>query len=705
VAAVEDPGSSGNLANAICKDLEGQIIINGDFSAENRHSSIENDAQRCAKIRFCTFSKLSSADQNGGAICFSAAHPSFSQFCDCQFFECFTSRTGGYGGAMYLSVSRIELISVCGASCYAAIGAFLSAGGGDGTLRQWIECREVDVCNCCAEADSQSGAAIEVSMGPFEMRRVNFSDCKQNSGTAIFHQSQSGSLVYHAYGLYLTCFRCSGSNGFCLRNEGEKLSITIENSIFVGISVSNAFLDSLGSYIFLIICDFIGMNGELFKVSPDSAYVVVWGCRLTSGTLSVNIGEAGGRYTNEIVNYPNTVTLGTTKSALCYMIYWLPSDVFTDSIACSASSFFSDTTLFSGTNNDLFKETGKHSESLAIQKSSLHSDSDDLPSSAKILLTENFSASGLFSQTDSFSSTAIVSETAKCSTSAELLGSVGLIESRRISISGNFSETRSFTSSSFFSETIPLSFSNRFRESATFSQSLRFNVTQILSKSSVLRYSSRAFLDTLSFSMTDSLTDPEVSVSEASSKLRITQTESETISSKTQLLAQGAESGPTLTAHPFASTVSVPKTAFPDQTDAYLSTRPVASTIILDDENASYPETVKPESTHPPKETRPPVSTQWPVATAWPQTTQVRPTLTTLMNSELVSSTGLHSAAPKRTEARETGDEGEPLGLLLVSIILLVVLCIVFSLLMYKETHRKHKTPPEKPKEEIKKAK
>jgi hypothetical protein len=67
----------------------------------------------------------------------------------------------------------------------------MSVGGG-GALEQWVECNELDIDDCGTEKLSiTNGVAIEMNKGTFNMKRVNFSRCKQKGEAAIFKQSNS----------------------------------------------------------------------------------------------------------------------------------------------------------------------------------------------------------------------------------------------------------------------------------------------------------------------------------------------------------------------------------------------------------------------------------------------------------------------------------------------------------------------------------
>jgi hypothetical protein len=608
----------GVLENNICtKNLmsyDGKTF-GKDISGYDTAVSESGASGSCCKIRQCTFSELSSSDQNGGAVSFSATGTASAEFSASQFSLCYTSKsaTDLRGGAIYVSVWRTKIDCICGTECISYYGTFISVKVETGG---WFESYECSIYKCNTDGsfnNNGGGGAVDIVLGPFEIMSTNFSDIVQNSEAAtILHRSLPSSK-FPVLVTYMTCLRCQGASGISLDFEA---GITFDKCMFMKNSVasSGGWFESIRSGLILDVrfCYFVNCEGPLFKSTSATLYADVYDCVFDQASFVTIIANVAVSFSNNLtpLNYMNTVTIEASPSHLCYRLYWLPSLPFTESVKLAVSSLFSETEDHS--------RSSRFSRTLGMSSTHLYSESADVRSTELFSMTEELSSTMEKSVSEDHSVSDYLNESRMISISGLFAGSSILELTQKLTQSGNILDTLKFSDSVVFSSsggysssrvldgTKSFSFSSKNDKTRFFSISASFEETDHVSRSSSPE-------STLSFSGSESYEETK----SFSGTLTPLSQDSEGHSPRTDVVVP-------------ASTLPLASTLIPDETIPPVSTippaptnPPVATASIA--ATRCHDQTLAPASTihvdGTPLATVPPISTNVPVSTNFPEAT------------------------------------------------------------------------------------
>jgi hypothetical protein len=701
----ETPTSS--LTCAICTSSTA-VHEGKDWVLGNSRPSESSETCLVAKFSSCIFCELQSVNANGGGVSIQGGGTSSAEFHQCQFMECHTPVGGSfYGGAIFVSVVRVDLEDVCAASCYSVLGTFLSCGG---DVELWLVCGNLDIYDCgTAALDIDGGAVIHMNSGNFVMKTVNVTDCKQKTGAAIFQQSTDAADLTANGFFYFKCLGCSGTDGYEIKLVGK---VTFQDSVFVGNSVSNAWFTVSGKGLVVFQCDFIENNGNMFNMINTVVYLVVWSCRFDSAQIAGAIPN-GGTVTHAVFGYVNDVTFGKALQH-CSLLYWryfsrdfsqssgfgktkthLASDSFSETNTYTPSGLISKTNGFSET-NDLTQTNQAFSGSSSLSKSS------DAPATDTYSSSDTFQATHSLSESGSFTATLGVSETDKFSQSLSVSPTLG-----------------GFLDTSGLSLTVP-GFN---KDSGTYSASSTFSVTSSFSTTPLFSGSEK--MSVASTKTNKDALSALSAITVSGSKLAFSPTPVSVIASELSfggtVVSLSTQSPKSLSSSSFSSVTAVlpVATKSPGQTEIPVVTEPPDSTFppatqlsfgldYTGDRPSSIPprSTVPPATTVPPKPTNTPVRTDTPRETQSPWATVSKTTipsqeafsslisLSTVTEAAILSSSGVLKSKDldsiSETELAMVKDEEIPVSLLVTVIVLMVLGITIWVYLMYTQNrHRK----------------
>jgi hypothetical protein len=445
--------AGGVLSNPKCESSIAEKDVNfWQLGTSGRTDRIKGETtNECLVIRDCTFLDMSSTTESGGAVNFRG--PTNATVIDSQFTSCRSvpgDSSSSKGGALYLEVSRVSLIGVCGTKCVAYFGTFLCS---------FMASAHVEVSGVMMHEDNandlytgKGSGTIYLYDGYFGFTSSNFSYCEQGEGSAILEQETAVSegmiLTVH----YITCMNCSGGSGIGLRYPFE---VELDDSLFVGNSNSLAWFSLFtAGTLDVDSCQFLAHNGELLHSATASSKFRLFSC-LLGGLVpsSVENGVVEILWNEGDLPLKSSFAMSALRS--CYVIVIMPTWKFSPTEGLSESRKF--------TSTNVLKETSK------ISCSSLFAQSNNVSQTNVFDSTDFFSFSGSFSCTNDLTNTRSLSGTLSFDTTGTWSCSM-LWESWSFSESKAMSLTGEVSNSDFESKSLSLSSSGHFSLTNSFSQ-------------------------------------------------------------------------------------------------------------------------------------------------------------------------------------------------------------------------------------------
>jgi hypothetical protein len=165
-------------------------------------SSQRKKPSTCVDIRQCLFSKVSSSNENGGAIYMN--QEGSATIIDCGFDSCFTGND--YGGAILLSCSNVMIARCCGYRCYAINGQFANIFGSGSTFRMISQSVFIECAPSSYNSASTGAIFVDYSI-PVSYSNLNFTKTKGTRGSAIAFTKGPAKMI----GSYVSVTECIGN--------------------------------------------------------------------------------------------------------------------------------------------------------------------------------------------------------------------------------------------------------------------------------------------------------------------------------------------------------------------------------------------------------------------------------------------------------------------------------------------------------------